>query len=85
MKSKPRRFLVYNVTDAVLAYPDLMTLAEARAFIRCFPGRFGGQGHYRTASGERISPEGVELEIVDAGAIPPLRLRSVAQPVHRGW
>ncbi|HOW72821.1 MAG TPA: ArdC family protein [Phycisphaerae bacterium] len=65
-----RRFLVYNVTDAILAHPELLMLAEARAFIRRFPDRFAVQGHYLTASGERISPEGVELDISGRGRDP---------------
>ena len=44
MKTNGKRFLVYNLTDGVLAYPELLTLAEARGFIRSFPSRFAGRG-----------------------------------------
>jgi len=64
--SAEARFLVYNVTDGVLAWPELMTLADARRFVKQFPERFARQGYYLTASWERISPDAVALEIVDS-------------------
>lgn len=85
MKTMNKRFLVYNLTDGVLVHPDLLTLAEARSLIRGFAGRFSRQGYYLTASGERLSPELIEFDIVDAGADPPLGLRSRAQVDHWGW
>jgi hypothetical protein len=85
MNTHERRFLVYNVTDGIMAHPDLMTLSEARNFIRHFPERFARQGYYLTWSRERIRPDEVELEIVDTGADPPLSINSQAQPIHRGW
>lgn len=85
MKTTEKRFLVYNLIDGVLACPDLLTLAEARRFIRSFPARFTRQGYYLTASGERIRPDVVEFDIVDAGADPPLGLHSAAQTTHGGW
>ena len=85
MKTNEKRFQVYNWTDGVPAHPDPMTLAEAMAFARHFPGRFAQQGYYLTASGERIRPDDVELEIVDVGESPPLGQDSAAQPAHRGW
>lgn len=60
------RFLVYNVTDGVLAWPELMTLASAQRFVQQFPERFTRQGYYRTAFREQIRPDAVRLEIVDA-------------------
>jgi hypothetical protein len=54
MKAKNRRFLVYNLTDGVAASPGLMTLAEARSFVRDFPRRFDRQGYYLTAARQRI-------------------------------
>ena len=60
------RFLVYNVTDGVMAWPELMTLADARRFVQQFPDRFARQGYYLTASWQRISPDAVLLEIVDS-------------------
>jgi hypothetical protein len=85
MKTTDKRFLVYNLTDGILACPELLTLAEARSFIRSFPERFAQQGYYLTASGERIRPELVEFDMVDVGADPPLGLRSMAQATHWGW
>ena len=58
-------FLVFNNTDEVLAAPYLMSRGEASKFIMAFPKRFNGQGYYLTACGVRISPEDVELVIVD--------------------
>jgi hypothetical protein len=85
MKTQEKRFLVYNLTDGVLAYPELLTLAEARGLIWSFPNRFARQGYYLTASGERVRPELVEFDIVDAGADPPLGLHSAVQATHGGW
>jgi len=85
MKTRERRFLVYNLTDGVLAYPELLTLAEAQGWIRSFPNRFARQDHYWTASGERIRPDIVEFDIVDAGGDPPLGLNSAVMTPHRGW
>ena len=60
-----KRFMVFNRTDGVLAHPELMTRAEAEAFLESFPARFRRQGYYLTASRRRIPAQCVELEIVD--------------------
>ena len=67
-----RRFLVYNRTDGIIAHPALMTLAEAKEFIRRFPERFGQQGYYLTASCDRVPACTVELQIVDESLNPVL-------------
>jgi hypothetical protein len=85
MKANEKRFLVYNLTDGVLAHPELLTLAEARSLIRGFARRFTRQGYYLTASGGRIDPEAVELEIVDAGQDPPRGLGMSIQSTLAGW
>lgn len=56
---------VYNSTDGVLAWPGPLPLNQAREFIREFPKRYEKQGFYRTATGERIRPEDVELVLLD--------------------
>ena len=56
---------VYNSTDGVLAWPGPLPINQAREFIREFPKRYAGQGYYRTATGERIRPEDVELVLLD--------------------
>ncbi len=59
-----RRYQVFNHTDGIWASPFTMTRKEAEAFVRDFPERYERQGYYRTASGRRIRPEDVELELV---------------------
>ena len=59
-----RRYQVFNRTDGIWAAPFAMTSEEAEAFVRDFPERYERQGYYRTASGRRIRPEDVELELV---------------------
>jgi hypothetical protein len=78
------RFLVYNVTDGVMAWPELMTLAEARRFVQHFPERFARQGCYLTASWERISPDAVLLEIVDSETGLGLGIASASESSHGG-
>lgn len=60
-----KRYVVFNRTDGIFADPRIMTLDEARAFVRDFPMRFAHQGYYLTAKRERIRPEAVVLEILD--------------------
>ncbi|MDM8001083.1 MAG: hypothetical protein QUS33_14135 [Dehalococcoidia bacterium] len=59
-----RRYQVFNRTDGIWAAPFTMSRKEAEAFVRGFPERYGQQGYYRTASGRRIRPADVELELV---------------------
>jgi len=61
-----KRFRVFNRTDGIPASPNIMTLQEAEAFVSEFPERYKRQGYYLTASGRRIPPEAVELEIEEA-------------------
>lgn len=77
------RFLVYNVTDGVMAWPELMTLAEARRFVQQFPERFARQGYYLTATWERIGPDAVLLEIVDAAT--GLSIGPASEFITRRW
>ncbi len=84
MKTDSKRFLVYNLTDGIVAHPDLMTLAEARRFVRDFPGRFAGQGYYLTVRRERIRPEDVSLDIVDTGAGPAFAEQFGRPSLHGG-
>ena len=85
MKMNSKRFLVYNLTDQVLACPELLTLAEARSFIRGFPSRYGQQGCYLTASHERVGPEAVDLDIVDVGADPRTGPNPEFDAARWGW
>ena len=64
MKTNNKRFLVLNRTDKIWAAPFAMTREEAEAFVKDFPERYQRQGHYRTASGKRIPPADVELELL---------------------
>jgi hypothetical protein len=59
-----RRYSVFNHTDGVWAWPFPMSREEAEGFVEDFPMRYERQGYYRTASGKRIQPGDVELELV---------------------
>ncbi len=61
-----REYLVFNVTDGILATPNLLTLAEAEAFVRDFPRGYKRRGYYLTRDQKRIAPNEVELRIVPA-------------------
>jgi hypothetical protein len=56
---------VYNSTDGVLAWPGPLPISPAKEFIREFPNKYKQQGYYRTATGERIRPEDVQLVLLD--------------------
>ncbi len=57
-------FLLWNETDQVYATPEqFKTAREAQAYAHEFRKRYAAQGYYKTASGERISPEEVELVV----------------------
>ena len=60
-----RRFMVFNLTEGVLAAPDLMTLQAAQEFV------WRLHGYYLTASRGRVLADRVELGIIDMGADPP--------------
>jgi len=56
---------IYNATDNIWATPDTYASQEAAELaVRVFRIRFRQQGYYRTATGLRIAPEDVELEVV---------------------
>ena len=63
--NESEKYLIYNCTDGIFAYPEPVTLSQAREFIREFPKRFSHQGYYKTIDGTRIRPEAVRLEILD--------------------
>lgn len=85
MTTGKRRYLVFNVTDGVVAHPDLLTRGEAQTFVRRFPSRFARQGYYLTASRERISAEAVELAILDTDAAPPVPCEPTRAGSQRRW
>lgn len=64
-----RRYHVFNHTDGVWAWPFPMNREEAEEFVNEFPERYERQGYYLTASGERIRPEDVELEVVECDKV----------------
>jgi len=64
METDKKRFLVFNHTDGIWASPFPMTRDESEAFVKDFPKRYEQQGYYLTASGKRIRPEDVDLEVV---------------------
>ncbi len=53
---------VVNLTDGIIATP-IVSKSEAYSFIQNFPNKFKEQGYYVTASGEKIKPENIKLEI----------------------
>lgn len=61
-------YALFNKTDQVFAWPEpFATRAEAEAAAREFRERFTRQGYYLTASGLRIAPKDIELEIIPTG------------------
>ena len=57
-------FILWNETDQVYASPEeFKTEGEAHAYAREFRKRFAAQGYYKTADGDRISPDDVELVV----------------------
>lgn len=53
---------VINLTDGIIALPGT-TKELAEIFVKEFPNTFRAQGYYLTASGTKIKPEEVRLEI----------------------
>jgi len=66
LEVRMKQYLVFNWADGVFASPNTMTLQEAEVFAREFPKRYVRQGYCLTASGERISPGAIGLEIEEA-------------------
>ena len=57
-------YLLWNETDQVYASPEeFKTEGEAQEYARELRKRYAAQGYYKTASGDRISPEDVELVV----------------------
>lgn len=65
-KAREPRFIVINETDGIPAAPQPMTKAEAEKFIKSLRDRYWEQGYYKTASGQRISPNDVQFTIAPA-------------------
>lgn len=64
---KNKEFVVFNYTDGVTASPDTFsTKAEAKTFIKSFRKRFEKQGYYFTSYMTKISPEHIDLEIINS-------------------
>ena len=62
------RFSLFNATDQIFASPESFATREAaETAAREFRARFSRQGYYLTASGLRIAPEDIELEILPTG------------------
>lgn len=60
-------YLVWNATDGL--YADLAvypTRAAAESAVEAFRARFKRQGYYFTARCERIPPEEIAIEIIEA-------------------
>ena len=69
MKPKSKQFLVFNYTDGIPAAREpFNTREEAEAFIREFPDNFrkrSGRETYKTSRLEHISPEDVDMQVVE--------------------
>ncbi len=62
---QPTRCRIFNRTDNVYASPDLFDdVEQAEKFAESFRRRYDRQGYYKTASGARIDPDEIELELV---------------------
>ena len=60
-------YQLFNETDGVFATPaTFKTRKQAEACADKFRDRFGVQGYYLTAAGERIAPSEVVLRVVPA-------------------
>jgi hypothetical protein len=58
-------FMLFNNTDQVFASPETFETEDAAVrYAENFRRRFAAQGYYKTARGERIAPEDVELLVV---------------------
>jgi len=61
-------YALWNATDGIYAAPDTFpTVAAAEDYARRFRERYSVQGFYRTAAGQRIAPEDIQLEVTLAG------------------
>lgn len=57
-------FLLWNETDQVYASPEEFESERAASdYAAAFRKRYAAQGYYKTASGERISPQALELVV----------------------
>ena len=61
-KSIKDRWQVMNLTDGILANPNIMSKQEAEDFIENFRKKYSLQGYYLTSNGDRIKPEDVVLK-----------------------
>jgi hypothetical protein len=55
-------FIVFNDTDGIPAFPEVLSFDKAIEFITAFPKRFEAQGYYSSNNG-RIPANEVELQI----------------------
>lgn len=63
-----KKYIVFNYTDGIIASPPNKTFgkkSDANEFIKEFRARFKKQGYYFTSRMQRISPEHVDLEVVE--------------------
>lgn len=61
-----KEYMVFNYTDNIYASNQTFnSVAEANKFIKDFRKRFEAQGYYRDNRRNKISPEHIDLEVID--------------------
>lgn len=58
------KYVIFNRTDGVFAYPEAVSYAEARRLVAQLKQRYKRQGFYSSVSQGRIPISMLELEIV---------------------
>ena len=58
------KYLIFNRTDGVYAYPELVSQAEGKRIIVKLRQRYRQQGYYASVSQGRIPISMLELELI---------------------
>lgn len=58
------KYLIFNRTDGVYAYPEAVSHAEGKRIIQNLKRRYKRQGYYASVSDGRIPISMLELELI---------------------
>ena len=62
-----KKYIVFNYTDNIYASNQTFnSIAEAKKFIKDFRKRFEAQGYYRDNRWNKIAPQHIDLEVIEA-------------------
>ena len=62
-----KKYIVFNYTDDIYASNQTFnSIAEANKFIKDFRKRFEAQGYYRDNRWNKIAPQHIDLEVIEA-------------------